>query len=462
MATLRTYNATVASFSPVLHLRLNEAAGTTALDSADDFDGEYRGGVTLGADGPIGNGAVDLDGSTGYVFVPHQDQLLLDSGSFEVWFTADTVTGDHNLFAKNAAGFGTGGQVALAVRDGNAFAALGDLEINHVVVGNDPDDPKVEAGVSAHMVFTFGPQGMELYLNGELVDTDPHTGGLAGNFEPLVLGAENGTNASGTPIDLPGDLIRFFDGTIDEFVIYDQALSEAQVQQLFQAGQQGLQLAGTADDDTLIGGLDDEVLIGRAGNDNLRGAGGDDALLGGGGGDDLRGGPGADELDGMGGPDLVLGGGGDDLLEGGGGRDTLNGGGDADQLFGGRAIDVLRGGAGDDLLNGGPGRDRLIGGPGSDTLQIDQIAHGPDEIRGFADGPGGDILDLSAVLTFGADDAPDAFVRLTEAGNRTTVEVNADGVGDDFTAVFNLIGVLGLDLGALVTDGNVQLSPPES
>ena len=130
--------------------------------------------------------------------------------------------------------------------------------------------------------------------------------------------------------------------------------------------------------------------------------------------------------------------------------------------FGGPGIDVLRGGAGDDLLNGGPGRDRLIGGPGSDTYQIDQIDHGPDDIRGFAAGPGGDTLDLSAVLDFGADDAPDAFVRLTEAGNGTTVEVNGDGAGDDFTAVFNLAGVVGLELGTLLADGNVQLRPPES
>jgi Ca2+-binding RTX toxin-like protein len=486
MATLRTYNATVGSFSPLLHLRLNEASGTTAFDSADDLDGEYRGGFTLRADGPIGNGAVGLDGSTGYVFVPHQDQLLLSSGSFELWFTADEVSGDHTLFAKNSAGFGTGGQIAGLIRDGKAFVALGDLTTNYLVVGDDPDDAKVQAGVSAHMVFTFGPQGMELYLNGQLVDTNPYTGGLelgtpgTGNLEPLVLGTENGTNAPGTPIDQPGDLIRFFDGTIDEFVIYDQALSQAQVQRLFQAGEQGLQLAGTADDDTLIGGLDDEILIGRAGNDSLRGAGGNDALRGGGGaddllggagnddlsggggGDDLRGGPGADALDGMGGNDLIIGGSGDDLLQGGAGRDTLSGSGGADELFGGRGIDPLSGGAGDDLLNGGPGRDGLTGGAGSDTFQIDRISHGVDRIGDFEDGPGGDVLDLSAVLDFGGADDFNDFVRLSATDTSTRVEVNRDGSGNDFTAVFNLLGTTGLDLATLVSDGNIQLSPPDS
>jgi Ca2+-binding RTX toxin-like protein len=176
----------------------------------------------------------------------------------------------------------------------------------------------------------------------------------------------------------------------------------------------------------------------------------------------MSGGPGNDALDGMGGHDSMVGGSGDDLLQGGGGRDTLTGGGGADELFGGPGIDVLRGGPGDDLLNGGPGPDRLIGGAGSDTLQIDRISDGVDVIQGFARGPGGDVLDLSAVLTFGGADDPDDFVRLTETGSGTRVEANADGVGDDFAAVFNLPGVLGLNLTAMVAEGNIQLSPPES
>jgi Concanavalin A-like lectin/glucanases superfamily len=185
MATLQSYSATVASLPAAMHLRLNETAGTIASDSADGLDGEYRAGFTLGAPGPIGNGAVRLDGSTGHVVVPHQDQLLLSSGSIEVWFTADNVSGDHTLFAKNAAGQGAGGHIAGLVRNGEVFVALGDLTTNHPVRGDDPGDARVQPGVAAHMVFTFGPEGMELYLNGQLVDTNDYTGGLdagQGNF----------------------------------------------------------------------------------------------------------------------------------------------------------------------------------------------------------------------------------------------------------------------------------------
>jgi Ca2+-binding RTX toxin-like protein len=422
MATVRTYSATAASFSPLLHLRLNEDEGTIASDSAGALDGEYRGDFTLGADGPIGNGAVGLDGSSGYVFIPHQDQLQLGSGAFEVWFTPISVTGDHALFAKNSAGSGSGGQVATVLRDANPFAALGDLEENHTIAG---DGPPVEAGAPAQMVLNFGPQGMELYLNGQLVGTNPHTGGLTGNSEALVLGAENGTNEPGTPIDQPGDLVLFFEGAIDEFVIYDQVLSQQDVEQLFEAGQRGVNLIGTSDDDTLIGGLDDEVLRGLAGNDDLNGAGGDDVLRGQSGADSLRGARGSDEL------------------------------------FGNNGEDQLRGGASDDLLNGGNGRDLLVGGGGGDLFQIDRISQGVDRILDFNSNEG-DVLDLSSIVEIQSGDGFEDFVKFTEIDSDTRVDVNPGGAGAGFTAVFKLANTSGLDLEALVDSGNVRLAAPES
>jgi hypothetical protein len=85
-----------------------------------------------------------------------------------------------------------------------------------------------------------------------------------------------------------------------------------------------------------------------------------------------------------------------------------------------------------------------------------------DRIFDFEDGSGGDVLDLSAVLDFGGDGEVDDFVRLNEVNGNTRVGVDADGGGDNFTAVFNLIAVNGLDITNLVDDGNVQLSSTPS
>jgi lysophospholipase L1-like esterase len=404
------------------------------------------------------------------------EPLLLANGAFEMWFTLDELGQEQTLISKNSAGQGTGGQVAVLVRpDGVLTFALGS-ETTDLLVNTDPG--AVQAGEATHLVANFGTDGMHVFINGEEASVTgngiDHSGGLIGNFEQLVIGAATSSSTPGT-IDA---VSQFFDGTIDEFGIYDRALSAGEVEQLFDGGQFGTTVVGTAKSDDVIGGDDDEDLRGAGGNDLIEGNGGDDVLrgaggaddllgaagndrlLGGGGADDLRGGPGDDALRGMGGHDLIIGSSGDDLLQGGGGKDTLGGSGGADELFGERSNDALSGGAGDDLLNGGPGRDTLTGGPGSDTFQIDRISHGLDKIRDFEDGPGGDVLDLSAVLSFGGADDFNDFVRLDETGNSTRVEVNADGAGSDFRAVFNLRGTTGLDIATLLDDGNVRLEPP--
>jgi Ca2+-binding RTX toxin-like protein len=337
----------------------------------------------------------------------------------------------------------------------------------------------IDAGTPTHLVATFGSGGMHLFINGAEVGSDPYTGGLdagLGNFEQLVIGVGNGSSTPGT-ID---SVDRFFGGTIDEFAIYDRALTGGEVGQLFEGGELGTTVVGTADDDLIIGGADNEELRGAGGNDTIEGSDGNDELRGGGGNDlarggrgndqifggrgedELRGGAGDDLLDGRHERDVLAAGAGNDLLAGGPGNDELSGAGGADELFGNQGIDKLRGGAGDDLLNGGNGKDELTGGSGSDTYQIDKISHGIDKIFGFEDGGGGDVLDLSQVLNFDAGDNVADFVRLDPVNGNTRVEVDPNGGGDDFAAVFNLIGATGLDIGNLVADGNLQLSSTPS
>lgn len=455
MATLQTYNATVQSLSPLMHLRLSESAGTTAVDDADDLDGQYRGGITLGADGPIGNGAVSLDGSTGHVVVP-QTQLQLASGTFEMWFTASTLGTRQVLFGMNAA-TDTPGRLAVQLRENGSLAAI-------ISGGEGSGNPEVASSASAvqagdptHLAFTFGAGGMHLFVDGVEVDSDPFTGNLVGNTEPLVLGASSGFSTPGGSLD---NLQRFFAGTIDEFAVYEQALSEAQVQQLFQAGEQAPDYVGTAEDDMLLGGVDPEILRGGAGDDTLSGAGGNDVLSGDAGDDFVAGGAGNDQLFGRLGADTLFGGPGNDRLQGNAGPDQLTGGPGNDQLAGNFGPDILRGGPGSDRLDGGFGTDTLIGGAGSDTFGIAAVEQGVDRILDFAAGPGGDVLDLNEVLDFGAGDVATSFVQLNESGGNTELAVNPSGAGPNFTPVFNLVGVTGANLDQLVADGNLQLAAP--
>jgi lysophospholipase L1-like esterase len=402
------------------------------------------------------------------------DALAMESGSFEMWFTADAIGQRQTLFAKNANETGAGRTVAQVRENGSiAFIISTDAGPNVEVASAAG---VVQEGQAVHATFNFGAGGMELYVNGELVDSDTFTGGIT-TAEPLVIGVDSGFSSPGGSLDDPQ---RFFDGTIDEFAVYNRPLTGGEVQQLFDGGRFGSTVVGTADDDTVIGGTAAEDLWGRAGSDVMHGNDGDDTLHGGGGSDELRGdagddrlfgdggndrlggAEGDDRLDGGSGNDVLVGREGDDLLRGRDGDDVLSGGADDDELFGNHGRDDLDGGAGNDLLDGGDHRDNLTGGEGSDIFQILDISHGTDRILDFEDGDGGDVLDLHAVLDFGDGDDFNDFVRLTEANGNARLEVDSDGGGDDFTAVFNLIGSGGLDIANLVDDGNVQLTAPTS
>jgi Ca2+-binding RTX toxin-like protein len=113
------------------------------------------------------------------------------------------------------------------------------------------------------------------------------------------------------------------------------------------------------------------------------------------------------------GPLKLAGAGGADDLAGGEGRDDLRGGGGGDRLSGGAGEDRLVGdglgagsgttrlsaesAAGDDFLDGGLGADRMTGGGGRDLFVVG--ADAADTITDFQAGVGGDVLDLSTVVT---------------------------------------------------------------
>ena len=46
-----------------------------------------------------------------------------------------------------------------------------------------------DLGAEHHLALTFGPGGMQLYIDGMPAGTNPYTGGLEGNAEPIVIGA---------------------------------------------------------------------------------------------------------------------------------------------------------------------------------------------------------------------------------------------------------------------------------
>ncbi len=130
-----------------------------------------------------------------------------------------------------------------------------------------------------------------------------------------------------------------------------------------------------------------------------------------------------------------------------GGNDILNGG---------TGDDVIFGQEGNDVLNGGDGADTLYGGSGADIFVFDSL-NGVDSVRDFSV-EDGDALDLSSLLT-GFDDTADAitdFLRITDNGGNSVVEVDTDGAGANWQQVASIDDVTGLtDEAALLSSGTI-------
>ncbi|MBG9386872.1 calcium-binding protein [Caenimonas aquaedulcis] len=105
--------------------------------------------------------------------------------------------------------------------------------------------------------------------------------------------------------------------------------------------------------------------------------------------------------------DLAIGvGGGNDIIVAGFGNDTIAAGAGDDIIFAGRASDVVDAGPGNDWIRGGPAKDVMTGGAGVDTYAYvyayeSSDSTGVDIVTDFTGGPGGDLLDFTA-LTHGA------------------------------------------------------------
>lgn len=228
-------------------------------------------------------------------------------------------------------------------------------------------------------------------------------------------------------------------------------------------GRRGSQtFTGGAGDDTLSGGQDDDRLSGGRGDDLLNGGTGDDVLLGGWGNDVLNGGAGRDYasfqgprpvkvdlaltgpqntgqgVDQLSGIENVATGAGNDRVYGDSRTNVLKGGAGDDLLVGRNGRDQLFGGPGDDILIGGAGGDRLTGGAGSDTFVFrNHFDSGRyfnlDRITDFT--PGDDFLDFSQLgdtalaLSFGATHSAGPEIRVVESGSGTRLLIDVDGHG---------------------------------
>ena len=201
----------------VSYWRLGEASGTTACDSSGANAGGYQGGFSLGRVGALAGDpdtAAAFDGSTGYVSVPHTPSLDVgDSFSVEAWVRRNS--------------FGAPDYQAIASQGANAwllaFNAGNRLVLRQAKVGDLVSSTTTVTDTNWHHVaVTKSGSSVHLYIDG--VD---RTGAVTNrtmqiNTLPLSIGQSSGTS--------------FWNGTLDEVALYDQALTASTIQAHRDAG----------------------------------------------------------------------------------------------------------------------------------------------------------------------------------------------------------------------------------
>ncbi len=212
------YGKTVWSDTPTAYYRM-ASAGTTETDvSGSTNDATYYGGETKGVSSPVtgtGGTAVTFDGNEGSVMVsgPVSNPTTY---SEELWFNTTTTNGGKLIgFGNSSNGsrsssydrhvyMETSGQLTFGVYTGALVTTTSPNSYND--------------GKWHYLVATQGADGMKLWVDDQLVGTNPET--TAQNYNGYWrVGGD--TTWNGT---------SYFAGTIDEVALYDKALSAAQIQ----------------------------------------------------------------------------------------------------------------------------------------------------------------------------------------------------------------------------------------
>lgn len=217
------YAATVLAQNPAAYWRFGEPAGSVvAADSSPNLDGgAYSGGVTLGAAGAIkgdSDTAASFDGSTG-LFSAGQSQPSPTTFSVDAWFKTTSTTGGKII------GFGDEQTASSSNYDKQVYLT----DAGKLVFGTYDGAPEVITSAASYndgkwhqVIGTQGPGGMALYVDGQKIGANPTTT----NQSYTGYWRVGGDNLDGWP---SAPTSYYFNGTIDDVSVYDQALSRTQV-----------------------------------------------------------------------------------------------------------------------------------------------------------------------------------------------------------------------------------------
>ena len=218
------------------HWKLDETSGATAADSSGNGnDGNLEGDVSW-VPGMIG-GAWQGDGAGDYIQVPHSDSLMItDAITVALWMNGG-IPPDQVLTKSDGTGAGWQSNYGIRLDD----AGVGrQINWRGRAVGNQSltSPSPIPNNEWVHLTVTFDlnapGNNQKIYFNGLLDGENTSTLPLDPGAGDMYIGADQ----------FPANSVRWgFQGMMDDFRIYDQALTESEIQAVMTG--RGLQ-AGTA------------------------------------------------------------------------------------------------------------------------------------------------------------------------------------------------------------------------
>jgi Ca2+-binding RTX toxin-like protein len=381
------------------------AAKPDAIDVAEDASTENLWATLLANDTGVGGKIVSVSsvGTKGTVSFSATNQRLTysaDDPTFDALEPGQTVTDSFTYTVEDATGLRTTATVTVTVQGRDEWI---DLTVGNDTASYGEGAQSVRGGEGAD---TISGGGGDDHLQGQ-AGADRLTGGTGA--DQLSGGADNDVVVGGL-----GDVRLAGDDGVDRAVLDFAAAAEGLTFSVAETQDAVVTLAGVE-----ISGFEQVDMTGSEHADHLTGG----ALA--------------------------------DTLRGGGGADTLVGQGGGDSLSGGAGDDLIHVWAGD-RVSGGTGRNTLVlqSQPPVASLTSRMASAEPAAPLEIADFDADDVLDISLLLTDGANPFANGLLELEQRGADTVLVLNRGGQSVD-VATFQGVAA------ASVSGGNFVATAPD-
>src|SRR5262245_9682172 len=157
------------ALNPLSYWAFPETSGVNAANSVGGTKAVLANGAAFSAAGVQGRG-VALDGVNDLVSVAPSVAYAINQGAISLWLRRDALGRDQSLISKNSSGLDPGGGFSVILKaDGSLVFSLESTASTFTIQSST----LASAGAWNNVTISWGAAGMELWLNGALVGSDP-------------------------------------------------------------------------------------------------------------------------------------------------------------------------------------------------------------------------------------------------------------------------------------------------